>query len=391
MKRILTAIIFLLSFSQANAQWFNLTSPTTTYLYSTWFANYDTGYAVGGNINSSIFLKTTDGGSNWGLITNIQTQWLYDVVFLNDTTGLACGYDGAMYKTTDAGVSWVAKPSQTTAWLYSIAKKPDGTVYATGQDGALIKSVNSGDNWTNVNSNSGQTMLDLQFYDNNYGVAAGYNGEMIYTTDGGNNWAIKLMGTSHSITGVWMLSPDTIFTCALAGNIYKTTNAGNSFTFVNNSPNDLNAIFFTDDNNGYVVGNQKIYQTTNGGGNWYEMTPLPTANGLKDIFVSPDNRVMYAVGNNGSIIKNINTIGIEETQIEELNIYPNPTSGIINVPVKVNSKINFFDAKGNLVKSFDFINEEVTKLNIADLAEGTYIVQYIQNKNTSYGRIILKK
>jgi hypothetical protein len=121
------------------------------------------------------------------------------------------------------------------------------------------------------------------------------------------------------------------------------------------------------------------------------MTPLPTANGLKDIFVSPDNRVMYAVGNNGSIIKNINTIGIEETQIEELNIYPNPTSGIINVPVKVNSKINFFDAKGNLVKSFDFINEEVTKLNIADLAEGTYIVQYIQNKNTSYGRIILKK
>lgn len=391
MKRILTAIIFFVSFAPANAQWFNLTSPTTTYLYSTWFANYDTGYAVGGNINSSVFLKTTNGGSSWDLTTNTQTQWLYDVVFLNDTVGLACGYDGAMYKTVDAGLNWVAKPSQTTAWLYAIAKKPDGTVYATGQDGALIRSVNSGDNWTNVNSNSGQTMLDLQFYDNNYGTAVGYNGEMIYTTDGGNNWAIKLMGTPHSITGVWMLSPDTIFTCAVAGNIYKTTNAGTNFTFINNSSNDLNAIFFTDDNNGYVAGNQKIYQTTNGGGNWYEMTPLPTSNGMKDIFVSPDNRVMYAVGNNGSIIKNINTIGIEENEWEELVIYPNPTTGLIHIPMKANSTINILDVKGNVVKSCEFTKEEVVELDLSNLADGTYFVQTIQSKRSSYGRVVLKK
>jgi len=385
------ALIFLASFAQANAQWFNLTSPTTTHLYSTYFANYDTGYAVGGNINSSVFLKTVNGGSNWYLITNIQTQWLYDVVFLNDTVGLACGYDGPMYKTSDAGVNWVAKPSQTTAWLYSIAKTPDGIIYATGTDGALIKSINGGDNWTNVTSNTAQTMLDLQFYDNNYGAAVGYNGEMIYTTDGGNNWAVKLMGTSNSITGVWMLSPDTIFTCAAAGNIYKTTNAGASFSYVNNGPNDLNSIFFPDNNNGYAVGTQKIYQTTNGGVNWSEMTPLPTANSLKDIFVSSDNAVMYAVGNNGTIIKNINTIGIEENEIKELAIYPNPTTGLIYIPVKANSRINVLNLNGAQVKSVDFVNEDVIELNLNALADGTYIVQCVQNNRSSYGRVVLKK
>lgn len=97
-----------------NAQWNNLNSPTNVSLFSTWFSNYNTGYAVGGNLNSSIFIKTTDGGSNWDIITNTQTKWLYDVIFLNDTIGLACGHEGAMYKTMDGGLSWQAKPSQTT-------------------------------------------------------------------------------------------------------------------------------------------------------------------------------------------------------------------------------------------------------------------------------------
>src|SRR5688500_129586 len=183
MKKIFISFLVLIIISVANAQWFNLNSPTSNYLYSVYFSNYDTGYAVGGNINQSVFLKTVNGGIDWNIQTNTQTKWLYDIVFLNDTTGVACGYDGAMYKTTNAGTSWDAKPSQTTAWLYAIAKKPDGTLFATGTDGVLIKSVNGGDNWSNVVSSTGQTMLDIQFYDNNYGAAVGYAGEMIYTTD----------------------------------------------------------------------------------------------------------------------------------------------------------------------------------------------------------------
>ncbi len=390
MKRTLLAFLFCLGATVVQAQWFNLNSPTSSYLYSTYFANYDTGYAVGGNINQSVFLKTVNGGVDWNIQTNTQTKWLYDLVFLNDTVGVACGYDGAMYKTSDAGANWVAKPSQTTAWLYAIAKRPDGTLFATGTDGTLIKSVNAGDNWSNVVSSTGQTMLDIQFYDNNYGAAVGYAGEMIYTTDGGNNWAIKLMGTPGNITGVWMLSPDTMWTVGLEGKIYKTTNAGTNFSFYTPGLNDFHSIFFSDDLNGYIAGYQKIYQTSNGGNTWNEMAPYPTANGMKDIFVSPDNRVMYGVGDNGAIIKNINTIGVENIEWKELGLYPNPADQYAIIPLEGKFTLYVFDTKGCQVMSQSFDSQATSVLDLTNLTDGNYIINIVKNQEGFFGRIVVK-
>jgi photosystem II stability/assembly factor-like uncharacterized protein len=328
---------------------------------------------------------------DWNLQTNTQTKWLYDIVFLNDTTGVACGYDGAMYKTTNAGATWDAKPSQTTAWLYAIAKRPDGVLFATGTDGALIQSVNGGDNWSNVTSSTGETMLDIQFYDNNYGAAVGYAGEMIYTTNGGNNWAVKLMGTPGNITGLWMLSPDTIWTVGLEGKMYKTTNAGANFTFSTPGLNDLNSIFFVDDMNGYIAGYQKIYQTSNGGVNWTEMTPYPTANGMKDIFISPDNRVMYAVGDNGSIIKNINTIGIENYMDTRINCYPNPVSSVMFIPVEGSYTLTVTDMKGSVVQQQKFHETDCGWVDVAGLEQGEYFITIVKEVNIYSSRFIVKQ
>lgn len=390
MKKINLFLLVFFMVGATQAQWFNLNSPTNNYLYSVYFSNYDTGYAVGGNINQSVFLKTVNGGVDWDLQTNTQTKWMYDVVFLNDTVGISCGYEGAIYKTTNAGVTWNAKPSETTAWLYTIAKRPDGILFATGADGTMIKSVNGGDNWVAVVSNTNKTMLDLQFYDNNYGAAVGYNGEMIYTTDGGNNWAIKLMGTPGNITGVWMLSPDTIWTVGLEGKIYKTTNAGTNFTFTTPGLNDLNSVFFADDMNGYIAGHQKIYQTTNGGANWIEMSPYPTVNGMKDIFISPDNRVMYAVGDNGAIIKNINTIGIDELKPNKITLHPNPAKDIVNIPLDGELKVQLIDNKGGIIFSKEITETEEHSIDVSHIQNGNYILQVNTPYHMYFGRLIIQ-
>lgn len=371
MKYRLLAFVLLCCFSPfASAQWSNLNSPTNINLLSTQFLNYDTGYAVGGNLNSSIFIKTTDGGANWTLITNTQTKWLYDVVFFNDSIGLACGFEGAMYKTQNAGISWEAKPSETTAALYSMSVKPDGTIYAVGQDGVMIKSTNMGDNWDFVTSNTSQTMLDIMFYDDSFATAAGYQGEMIYTTDGGNNWAVRLLGTTQSVTGLWMLSPDTIWFTTTAGRIYKTNNAGQSFYYLTPTSNDLNAVVFTDKLNGYIVGHQRIFQTINGGLNWIEMTPYPTLNGMKDIHVSADDRVMYAVGDNGSILKNVNTIGLETDEPSHLMFYPNPAQNAIRVNVQGDFSITVVDVNGRIYK----LNNNFGMVDVSQLDNGMYSI-----------------
>lgn len=370
--RFLTLVLFCTPTLVLKAQWNNLNSPTNINLFSTWFANYDTGYAVGGNLNSSIFIKTTDGGASWNLITNTQTKWLYDVVFMNDTMGLACGYDGAIYKTNDAGLSWEAKPSGTTMALYAMSIKPDGTIFAVGQDGAMINSTNMGDNWNGLTSNTSQTMLDIQFYDNNYATAVGYNGEMIYTTNGGNNWAVRLMGTTQSITGVWMLSPDTIWMTSTGGRIYKTNNAGQSFYYLTPTTNDLNVVVFTDDVNGYIAGHQKLYQTSDGGASWNEMLPYPTLNGMKDMVVSADDRVMYAVGDNGAIIKNINTIGLDDVNQLGFLVYPNPAYDFLKLTIEGEYEFMLIDLTGKVHIHSSSLFLQNGMIDVSKLAGGLY-------------------
>ncbi len=393
MKKVgLSLIIMLSCIAMIKAQWVNLASPTTTNLYATYFSNYDTGYAVGGNINSSLFLKTTNGGADWNVITNTQTKWIYDVVFINDSVGIACGYEGAIYKTTDAGLTWEAKPSQTIAWLYSITKKPDGTLFAVGQDGILIKSINQGDNWTPAVSSTIQTMLDIQFYDNNIGAAVGYAGEMIYTTDGGNNWGVRLMGTPISMTGLWILSPDTLVICGMQGKVYTTFNAGLNFTYSTLCPNDFNAVYFADGLNGHLAGNQKIFETTNGGNSWVEVLPYPAGSGMRDIHISSDNRVMYAVGSDGSIIKNINTIGVDENEMSALEIlvYPNPSADLIHIPLVGSYQVYLYNMKGAQIQSayFNEVNEGF--LDVSNLPDGKYILEIIKDQKYSRLTIVIK-
>ena len=213
---------------------------------------------------------------------------------------------------------------------------------------------------------------------------------MIYTTDGGNNWAVKLVGGTESITGVWMLSPDTIWTCGLQGKMYKTTNAGQNFSLITPGPNDLNAIFFVDDLNGYLTGSQANFQTTDGGSTWTTMNN-PTSNSMKDIFVSPDNKVRWAVGANGGIIKNINTIGIENLPQTTIQVYPNPTEGIISIPLSGDFEIQVIDMKGVVVKTKNFMNVDKGQFDLSELMNGQYILQVTQHGKKSFGKVVIKK
>lgn len=395
MQRLLVILGVLTNAILANAQWVNLNSPTSTHLYSTYFTSHDTGYAVGGNLTQSVFLKTINGGVDWNLMTNTQTKWLYDVFFINDSTGLACGYEGAMYKTTDYGASWQAKASETTEWLYAMSPKTADTIFAVGANGTLLRSDNGGNNWQSVTSNTGRDLFDIHFYNNQYGAAVGAMGEMIYTTDGGNNWAVKLMGTINSITGVWMVGSDRMWACGYSGELYYTNNGGQNFTLVIGNPagsdtinRDFNAIYFVDDNNGYITGDRMILQTTNGGVTWHFMN-YPTINAMNDIFVTSDNVVGYTVGANGSMLKNVNTIGLEESTLLSPAIYPNPGSGLFNIALSGTYVIQVFDIHGRVVKETPFVDVEYAQLDLTDLQVGEYVIGITQNGNIGFGRVIV--
>lgn len=91
-------------------------------------------------------------------------------------------------------------------------------------------------------------------------------------------------------------------------------------------------------------------------------------------------------------------VGVNElTGINELNIFPNPTSGILNV--QFNSSINggvvvrMLDATGRVVKTQNINNafgKQATQFDLNNMAAGVYQLELVSNGQTSTSKVIIE-
>lgn len=87
-------------------------------MHSMCFTDSLTGYAVGGRnaVDTSVVLKTTDGGINWISQPSPSNYGLRSVYFVNSNIGYAVGsdsvgFEGSIIKTTNGGVLSVRENS----------------------------------------------------------------------------------------------------------------------------------------------------------------------------------------------------------------------------------------------------------------------------------------
>jgi len=71
----------------------------------------------------------------------------------------------------------------------------------------------------------------------------------------------------------------------------------------------------------------------------------------------------------------------------EINIYPNPTTGLLNVTNAKDATINVYNTVGALVKTVSNTNT----VDLSDVQNGTYIVKVITNNNVVVKNIVLAK
>ena len=209
-------------------------------LYSVYFVDVNTGFAVG---SDGIILKTTDGGINW-IKLNSGFRFDYDkeffsVYFIDVDTGYVAGSDGAIRKTINGGIKWIKQKSGTAIVLHCIYFPDANTGYAVGRDGIILKTINGGIKWTK--QNSGTTIFDftlnsVYFIDANIGYAVGFGwyedintGIILKTNNGGTNWSKQNSRTTLPLSSVYFLDSDTGYAVGgwYEGNIIlKTTNGG---------------------------------------------------------------------------------------------------------------------------------------------------------------------
>ncbi len=337
---------------------------TTNEFYSIFFTNVDTGYAIDGNG----FLKTVDGGANWSRVfqNNSLTKYSFmnSIYFTNANTGyIVGGFDykqGTILKTNDGGINWVEQDSRIIFYLNTVYFVDANTGYSAGSHGRIIKTINGGNNWTILSSGTLYTLNSI-FFVGNLGYVVGDNGVILKTTNGGANWNSLNSGTT----------------------------------------NNLNAVFFTDAYTGYAVGGkdtiingiflpykETILKTLDGGVTW-----INQSSGLNKTLYSvyfTDSITGYAVGRNGAIIKTGgNPTFINNTELQEISIYPNPVDDKIYISNTQKAIIEIINTRGEIVKTIK-CQDLKTTIDIRSLSSGLYILRVVTD-NGIINRKFIKK
>ncbi len=240
-------------------------------------------------------------GSTWNIVYGGDgCEALVDPI--NDNIVYASYVYGALYKSTNGGSSWSSIKATSTedgAWItpYCMDPNDNNTLYAGYEN--VYKSTNAGSNWSKLGTATGSgSMKELEVAPSNtdyiYYIKEYWNGSsMSYTvgatTNGGSSWSsigsgLPLSSVAPTAITISYDDPQTLW-ITFSGytdgeKIYKSTDAGNSWTNVsNNLPNmPFNAIVYqrgTDDMI-YVGSDNGVYYTDNSMSDWQDYsTNLP--------------------------------------------------------------------------------------------------------------------
>jgi len=358
--------------------WFSLNSGTTKRLYSVYFTNANTGYAVG---DGGTILNTSNIGSNWALQTSGVAYSLGSIYFPSPNIGYTVGSNGTILKSNNAGTNWTAQSNGESSSFGSVYFTDINTGYVVGAGGKIMKTSNSGANWTDLPCDTSILIFYLYsvaFTDINTGYAVGSYGTILKTTNAGASWTAQSSGTTNDLSSVYFTDANTGYAVGKAGTILKTSNAGNSWVSLSSGTTKyLYSVFFTDSNIGYVVGDAgTIIKTTNAGNTWTAEISGVT-NVLYSVFFT-DANTGYAVGDNGTILKTLNGGIADISELfnneNDISVYPNPAINNIIVESSQQAEIKISNIKGQLIKTIA-ANAGKACINVSEFSSGVYIVE----------------
>jgi hypothetical protein len=135
-----------------------------------------------------MILKTTDGGTTWNKLTFETTQKLYSVFFTDDNTGYAVGYVGTAIRTIDGGTTWTTLPVGSPESLHSVYFPTASKGFIVSDQGYIYRTINGGNTWTTDSSGTWNTLNSVFFTDSTTGYVVGQSGTILKTGNGGSDF-----------------------------------------------------------------------------------------------------------------------------------------------------------------------------------------------------------
>jgi photosystem II stability/assembly factor-like uncharacterized protein len=229
------------------------------------FLEISAGGPGAGSEQASIF-HTTDGGQNWTNISELPHGGLKTgITFKDAQNGWATGEDASaipwLYVTHDGGHTWNQQ---------QLADLPGSTGTAsTSVHYTTTPPVFFGDNGFLPIQVQGQ--LDTN-------AASQVNGIMILnSTDGGASWSTDWKTNPNTLTtfasnDLYIESTQNAWATDQDGNVYRTSDAGENWSKLASHIDTLKALSFVDASYGWAISDTKLWQTTDGGSHWNQIT-----------------------------------------------------------------------------------------------------------------------
>ena len=301
--------------------------------------------------------RSSDGGENWSEISNGfgEEAGVIDLQFDPDDNSniyIVCdkfGNGGAVYKSTNSGDSWsdisgnLNIPAETV--IDQIAVVGNGVILVAARDNSLtnwhksrlFKTTNDGQEWTEINYGSIEDRFIFSLISNpnnrneiwltegplyNDGIDQPY---IFKSTNAGNSWSAINENVDMDNTQMRVIGFDTNNRMYLAGGgfLSYSDNGGNSFSFVGSMdhllvfdlyriyplPNNPNVVYLPTDAGGVAYSND-------GCSTWLDKSNGITATSINLIASDPENpAVVYASSNKGEGIFRTDDYGQSWTKL----------------------------------------------------------------------------
>lgn len=231
------------------------------------FNSSNTGYLAGDKIH-----KSTDGGTTWNIVYNSSRH--LNIFLTADNKAFFADFGGTIIKTTDGGNLFTSSPY--FAKVTDIFFADNNTGYAITH-GGLYKTIDGGISWQMVITTgliTPQGYNTLYFLDNTAGWVATSSG--IYKSTGSlTNWQAAVINggsANREFVSLYAVSATHIFAVNTLGEIYKSTDGGTNFRFIQKlGTGGFSDIHFINAQLGYTSAGRNIYKTTDGGSNWVKI------------------------------------------------------------------------------------------------------------------------
>jgi photosystem II stability/assembly factor-like uncharacterized protein len=229
-----------------------------------WFADANTGYAVG---DSNLLYTTPDGGATWTPkpLAGATPSTLRSISCEAATCLIGTGEGTRLIRTTDGGATGI-DVSPSSHKIFTAAFASPARAVAAGENGTTVVSNDAGATFSPVGGGIQGPFTRLTATNPSVAFATGPHGTLAKTTDAGQSWSDVGVATSGAVVDASFPTSTTGFTLDDAGTVFKTTNGGASWQLLNTGASGEPAgVFALDANRVLLLGPRGIRRSTDGG------------------------------------------------------------------------------------------------------------------------------